>query len=328
MESRRMREGDLNRQADEIEQVLSSLALPVKIQGGQLGEDWVRYQLAPMPHVSETSIRQVAKGVAEAMGVYEVGVTESEGGVALEFPLQLKEGIRLLPLLRRYRHIAALHAILGIVGEQDLFTINFRDPASWHFLAIGPAGSGKSEMLRTLILSLAAFSRQSQLKFFGIDLGGRDLMVMEALPHGHAEVAVDYAYAAEILHWLEDEIERREAYQIKYPDIVLVVDDAERLLDQSEDFGASLQIILQHGDNAGIHLFMASERRIPVHGDGVLTAMAGDQKSMPGEFRFELDGVHKDIKVAWLPVHELRDAVYLVREGWRNPTSKTMHWSY
>jgi len=328
MESRRKQEGDLNRQADEIEQVLSSLALPVKIQGGHLGEDWVRYQLAPMPQVSEARIRQVAEGVAKAMGVTKVEVTESEGGVALEFPLQLKDGIQLLPLLQRYRHTAALHAILGLVGAQKLFTINFRDPASWHFLTNGPPGSGKSEMLRTLILSLAAFSRQSQLKFLGIDLGGRDLMVMEALPHGLAEVAVDYAYAVEILNWLEDEIERREAYQIKYPEIVLVVDDAERLLEQSADFNASLQIILQHGRNAGIHLFLASEQPLPVDGNGVVTAMARTQENLPGDFMFEIDGAQQIVKVAWLPVHELRDAVYLVREGWRNPTSKAMRWSY
>jgi hypothetical protein len=56
--------------------------------------------------------------------------------------------------------------------------------------------------------------------------------------------------------------------------------------------------------------------------------MARTQENLPGDFMFEIDGAQQIVKVAWLPVHELRDAVYLVREGWRNPTSKAMRWSY
>jgi DNA segregation ATPase FtsK/SpoIIIE-like protein len=349
MQETKLAHGILHQQADQIEKVLSSLAVPVKIQGGQIGQEWVRYHLAPLSETSQSGVRQMANLVAEAMGVYHVRVSESDQGIALELPLPTTQNIPLLPLL--LEHGAALTAILGLNVNGKHFRLNFRDPRNWHLIVSGSADTGKSELLRTTILSLATSSSQSQLKFIGIDLEGREQMVIDALPHGLGELATDFEQALTLLHWVSDEMERREVYQIRYPDIVLVIDQLDQLFirsSETSEFESAareadeiLDGVIKMGRDVGFHLLAThSEDFQDLDRDsdlrfGVGRAMARvniDRKSevIPGDFVFLVENEEHFVQVAWLPVSDLQELVSRISNGWRpsaDRRSKGSNWT-
>ena len=115
-------------QADRIERVLSSLELPAKIQGGQIEEGRVRYFLTPTTDIYLKRMRQLAKRVAEEMGVYQVHVSESEGSLILDLPMDEGGGLRLLPLLERLETPPPLTSIIGLDKRGESFAINFLNP--------------------------------------------------------------------------------------------------------------------------------------------------------------------------------------------------------
>jgi hypothetical protein len=324
-----VRRGLLDLQADRIEKVLSSLSLPARIQGGQVGADHVRYHLAPL---SDTQIRQVRKAapkVAEAMGVYRVRIDEMEEGLVIDLPIREKGVLYFLPLMEDLGDLLPLTAVIGISTNGRPLLINFRRQKTWHLFAYGPSGIGKSELLRTILLSLALSNRQSQVQFLGIDASGKELTVIEALPHALSEVAVDLDYAEEIILWLGEEMRRRALRKEMYPDILLLIDGLEGIIAYSDLVQKELPYILHEGPNTGVHLLLTNNEARPIslvpnwHKTGVVVARPGgdpkrigDAGGQRGQFEFQVGGERMEGQVAWLPAHDLHKAVKMVQSGW------------
>jgi DNA segregation ATPase FtsK/SpoIIIE-like protein len=320
-----------NHQADRIEKALSSLALPTRVRGGEIGRGHVRYHLAPLPDVSIKQIGEIASKVAEAMGVYKVHMNEAEEGWVLDLPLEEDSSLRLLPFIESFNNLLPLTTVLGIAANGKPLLLNLRRDETWHLFAYGPASTGKSELLRTYILSLALKNRPSQVQFLGIDLGGKELVVMDALPHALSEVAVDTSYAEELIHWLANEVERRKEAQVISPDMILVIDELERVMEHSETLLKKLPFILHEGSRTGVHLAATSREIRPGtflprwRKPGVVIAKAG--KGIPqsktrvsevGGFEFHICSERIIAQVAWLPAYDLQQAVMMVRTGWRS----------
>ena len=164
-----------DRQAVRIARTLSSLELPVRVNGGQVREGRVRYHLTPMGATQAEALESVEQAVATALGAKQVRVAREVGGVALEVKSEPESQLRLLPLMHAMGQLKPLTAVLGMATAGYPLTLSLVDPTSQHLLVEGPTGSGKSELLRTLLISLALTSRPSQLQVLAIDPSGRPL---------------------------------------------------------------------------------------------------------------------------------------------------------
>jgi len=155
-----------------------------------------------------------------------------------------------------------------------------------HGLCIGATGSGKSELLRTLVLALAMTHSPEVLNFVLVDFkGGATFLGMEGLRHVSAIITnleeelplVDRMYDA-----LHGEMVRRQEH-LRHsgnyaslrdyekarmegaplppmPTLFIVLDEFSELLSAKPDFAELFVMIGRLGRSLGVHLLLASQR--------------------------------------------------------------------
>ncbi|MDM4721290.1 type VII secretion protein EccCa [Micromonospora sp. WMMA1363] len=155
-----------------------------------------------------------------------------------------------------------------------------------HGLLIGATGSGKSELLRTLVLGLAATHSSEQLNFVLVDFkGGATFASFDRLPHT-AAVITNLADALPLVDRMVDaingELVRRQEllrhagnfasvrdYEraraggtplAPLPSLLLVCDEFSELLSAKPDFIDLFVQIGRLGRSLGVHLLLASQR--------------------------------------------------------------------
>lgn len=149
-----------------------------------------------------------------------------------------------------------------------------------HGLCIGATGSGKSELLRTLVVALAATHSPDELNFVLVDFkGGATFLGCESLPHTAAVITnlEDEAVLVERMYdAISGEMHRRQellraagnfANITEYtkagntlPSLVIVVDEFTELLTQHPHFADLFVAVGRLGRSLGVHLLLASQR--------------------------------------------------------------------
>ncbi|WP_432838018.1 type VII secretion protein EccCa [Dactylosporangium sp. CA-092794] len=155
-----------------------------------------------------------------------------------------------------------------------------------HGLLIGATGSGKSELLRTLVTALALTHSSETLNFVLVDFkGGATFLGLDALPHTSAlitNLAGEAALVGRMGDALRGELVRRQellravggfASTLDYeqarahgapldplPTLVVVVDEFSELLSAHRDFIDLFVMIGRLGRSLGVHLLLASQR--------------------------------------------------------------------
>lgn len=236
--------------------------------------------------------------------------------------------LRLLPLLHAMPGLAPLTGVVGMSAIGNPLTLNLENRATSNLFVFGPAGCGKSELLRALMLSLALTSRRSQVNFMGIDIGGREFAVLEALPHALTELATEPVFAVEIVLWLREEIERRKTVGVTRPHLILFIDDMGWFVRGKDgEVIAALSAIVRLGRDVGVHLLAASRTSLPpalrqlLHHRGMVEAVAVREQSRSGStvgrFRFTSGRDTSIADTTWMSARDLDTAVRLVKAGWR-----------
>ncbi|MFE9095593.1 type VII secretion protein EccCa [Streptomyces sp. NPDC007264] len=155
-----------------------------------------------------------------------------------------------------------------------------------HGLCVGATGSGKSELLRTLVLGLAVTHSSETLNFVLADFkGGATFAGMAAMPHVAAVItnlADDLTLVDRMGDSLRGELNRRQemlrdagnyanihdyekaraagAPLQPIPSLVLVIDEFSELLTAKPDFIEMFVQIGRIGRSLGVHLLLASQR--------------------------------------------------------------------
>jgi S-DNA-T family DNA segregation ATPase FtsK/SpoIIIE len=173
-------------------------------------------------------------------------------------------------------------AILG-AGYDGPFAVDLvRDGP--HALIAGTTGSGKSELLQTLVATLAVVNRPDEMTFVLVDYkGGSAFAECADLPHTVGLVTdLDTHLVERALVSLGAELRRREAllasagakdildYLDKrsrggvvlppLPRLLLVIDEFAAMARELPDFISGLVNIAQRGRSLGIHLVLATQR--------------------------------------------------------------------
>ncbi|MGW0792654.1 type VII secretion protein EccCa [Streptomyces sp. NPDC002911] len=155
-----------------------------------------------------------------------------------------------------------------------------------HGMLIGATGSGKSELLRTLVLALALGHSSETLNFVLVDFkGGATFLGLEELPHTSAVItnlADEAALVSRMQDALHGELIRRQELlrsagnytsALDYekarasgvrltplPSLFVVVDEFSELLAAHRDFMDLFVMIGRLGRSLGVHLLLASQR--------------------------------------------------------------------
>jgi S-DNA-T family DNA segregation ATPase FtsK/SpoIIIE len=170
-------------------------------------------------------------------------------------------------------------AVVGVAREGP-HTIDLRRDGP-HVLVGGTTGSGKSELLRTLVTSLALSCPPKDLTFVLVDFkGGAAFGSCARLPHVVGLVTdLDEHLVGRALASLGAEIRRRErlfaaagvsdvdAYartpasaSEPVPRLVVVIDELRALVDEVPDFVRGLIRLAALGRSLGIHVVLATQR--------------------------------------------------------------------
>ena len=183
-----------------------------------------------------------------------------------------------------------LRVPIGVGADGQPVDLDIKESAQGgmgpHGLVIGATGSGKSELLRTLVLGLAVTHSSETLNFVLVDFkGGATFASLDVLPHTSA-----------IITNLEDElilvdrmkdavhgelVRRQEALRAAgnyaslrdyerareqgaalepMPSLFIVVDEFSELLSAKPDFIDLFVMIGRLGRSLGVHLLLASQR--------------------------------------------------------------------
>ncbi len=153
-------------------------------------------------------------------------------------------------------------AVLGLSAEGDPYTLPLMAPEVTHALIAGATGCGKTELLRTLLLSLALYNRQAYLQLVLIDPKRRGLTPLDGLPHLIAPVATSSQEAQELLEYVVAEMERRDREGAgPTPRIIVAIDEVGDLLAVADKEVERLLVRLaQRGREAGFHLLISTQR--------------------------------------------------------------------
>ncbi|WP_281895973.1 type VII secretion protein EccCa [Phytohabitans aurantiacus] len=183
-----------------------------------------------------------------------------------------------------------LRVPIGVSAEGTPAILDLKESAQDgmgpHGLLIGATGSGKSELLRTLVLGLAATHPPDVLNFVLVDFkGGATFAALDRLPHTAAMItnlAGDLPMVDRMVDAINGEVLRRQellrragdlvslreyesaraggAALAPLPTLLIVCDEFSELLAAKPDFIDLFLQIGRLGRSLGVHLLLASQR--------------------------------------------------------------------
>jgi S-DNA-T family DNA segregation ATPase FtsK/SpoIIIE len=255
----------LDFQSDRIERVLASHRVPVRVRGGTVTPRWVRFNLAPTLGARIASIRNLSEELALALGAADVRLTREGESLALDVPRADAQPVRLLPLMRNLPTLPPFTACLGLAEDGRPLLVRLSSPDVAHILVAGTTGSGKTELMRTILVSLALTHHPSELRIVLIDPKGRGFAPLAGFRHCLGPIATRPTDALNVLERLVAEMERRDhdsgSGRVRQPRILIAVDELPDLLTTSgKGVEAALVRIAQRGREAGLHLLAGAQR--------------------------------------------------------------------
>jgi S-DNA-T family DNA segregation ATPase FtsK/SpoIIIE len=227
----------------------------------------------------------------------ELGAAAAETLARALAPLRLEERAASIDLAAEIRlpdlldePAGQLCAPIGLTEDGDRLVLDLKQAAEGgmgpHGLIVGATGSGKSELLRTIVASLAASHSAEELCFVFVDFkGGAAFAELSGLPHAagmitnlqHDLSLVDRMHAAlfgeqqrrqSILRAAGnvDDIAAYRALQASdpslppLPHLLLIVDEFGELLANRPEFIDLFLAIGRVGRSLGMHLLLSSQR--------------------------------------------------------------------
>ncbi|MFE2525544.1 type VII secretion protein EccCa [Streptomyces sp. NPDC059382] len=253
-------------------------------------------QVAPLGRPDAFGTRG-ATALARRLAPYRMGIgTDSAEPLSTDVELTTLLGISDLyghaadTLWRRGTGPSRLRVPIGVGADGVPVELDIKESAQGgtgpHGMLIGATGSGKSELLRTLVLALALTNSSETLNFVLVDFkGGATFLGLDELPHTSAVItnlADEAALVSRMQDALHGELIRRQELlraagnytsALEYekaraagtplaplPSLFVIVDEFSELLAAHREFMELFVMIGRLGRSLGVHLLLASQR--------------------------------------------------------------------
>ncbi|MEU7575341.1 type VII secretion protein EccCa [Micromonospora sp. NPDC049240] len=264
-----------------------------QVKHDQVGRE-VRSNLARPDELAPAEARSLAR----ILSPYRLSITTEPAAEALttDFDIGTLLGVADLSHLDLTHAWAArpparrLRIPIGIDAEGAPVELDIKESAldgmGPHGMLIGATGSGKSELLRTIVLGLAMTHSSEILNFVLVDFkGGATFLGLDRLPHTSAVItnlADEAALVGRMREALHGELIRRQELLrqaggftsvLEYeraraqgqpldalPTLFVVVDEFSELLATHRDFIDTFVMIGRLGRSLAVHLLLASQR--------------------------------------------------------------------
>ena len=252
-------------QAARIESVLGAHKVPARVWQATVTPRFVRFDVTTALGTRLSKVSGLAEELAFALGARATRVYREGGVLHVEVPRETARTVALLPLCGRLAAVPPYCAVLGVDAGGAPLLLRLDSPDVAHVLVAGTTGSGKTALVRTVLLSLAMHNHPGHLQFVLIDPKGRGLAPLAGLPHlwrpGGPGAVQDVAAAVTVLEALVAEMARRDAAGRALPRLVVAVDELADLLQTGgKPVAETLTRLTQRGREAGIHVLAATQR--------------------------------------------------------------------
>ncbi len=201
-----------------------------------------------------------------------------------------------LPILDRWQQSEPFRSLatpIGVLAGGDWLEVDIHERGHGpHGLAAGTTGSGKSELLQTLIVSLAVHYHPHELAFVLIDYkGGGMANFFRELPHVIGIITnLGGNLTRRALATLQAELRRRQRlfdqagvnniddYLKRYrngqsseplPHVAIIADEFAELAQNQPEFLAELMSAVRVGRSLGVHLLLATQKPAGVVNDQI-----------------------------------------------------------
>lgn len=256
----------LDVQTRQIDRVLNHHRVPATVSGGEVRPKVVSFDLQTQIAHGLERIRGLKDDLMTALGVGDVVVSQDDGQWRLRVARPDDPPVPLLRLMNVTPGIPQRTAVIGMADGGQPVLLRFAANKVTNVLIAGETGAGKTSLLRSIALSLAAANRQSALQLLVMD-GRSDeesnrrtaLLPLGYLPHMLTDPALGSEACATLLHFLAEEMTYRRRDRVQSPRIIVLIDHVLSLMDSGPQVKDDLLRLLQHGAQAGIHLVMATD---------------------------------------------------------------------
>jgi S-DNA-T family DNA segregation ATPase FtsK/SpoIIIE len=160
----------------------------------------------------------------------------------------------------------ALAGVTFVTKSGQPITWNLADPGQPHALVAGMSGSGKSNLLESLIISLCHNTDPAALSVFVADGGNSSLLLTRRLLHT-VDVATDAESVSALVHHVAGLVHQRKQASATGGQhrILLVVDELANLLavmsrPQAQTLHQNLATIAAEGRKFGVHLLAGTQK--------------------------------------------------------------------
>lgn len=261
----------LDVQTRQINRVLSRHRVPATVSGGTVRPRVVNFDLQTQIAAGLERIRGLSADLKTALGVGDVALTRQDGQWRVRVPRPDDPPVPLLRLLATQATLPPSTAAIGMAEGGRPVLARFGPGQVGHALIAGEPGSGKTSLLRAMAAGLALTNRQSHLQLQVLDprwtsdaqptAADTPLLPLGYLPHMLTDPAFGLDGCASLIHFLAEEMTYRRRERMVFPRIIVLMDHAVTYLESSDAAAKKdLYHLLQYGQQAGLHLVLATDR--------------------------------------------------------------------
>ncbi|MDB9475321.1 DNA translocase FtsK [Dolichospermum circinale] len=267
---------------EDLVNTLQSFGIGVEYHGAAVSPAFIRVKLKPNSGVKVNSILKLSADLQVQLGLeYPPLIAPQAGYVSIDLPRQDRQIAKFEDFIQKQflPPTAPVKIAIGVSIDGKLLEADLSDPNTCHFLVGGTTGSGKSEFLRSLLLSLIYRHSPQHLKIALVDPKRVTFPEFEQMSWLYAPVVKDSDRAVELMQELVAEMESRyqKFEKAKCADLTVYNQRSSPMLprivcifDEYADFMAEKEVrtILEQSIKrlgamaraAGIHLIISTQR--------------------------------------------------------------------